>query len=81
MVEAKVFAAGALVTVQTTPAQGTLAERLARRGVADAAMEAGKIKTDVGKTALTALASKSRGADAALCQTFLVLGGDAGGTM
>lgn len=81
MVEAKVFAAGALVTMQTTPAQGTLAERLACRGVADAAMEAWKIKADVGETALAALASESRRADAALCETLLVLGGDAGGAM
>lgn len=59
----------------------SLAERLACRGVADAAMEAWKIKADVGETALAALASESRRADAALCETLLVLGGDAGGAM
>lgn len=81
VVEAKAPTAAALVAVQATPAQWTFADGLARRGVADATMEAGKIEADVGETALAALAGEPRRADTALRQPFLVLGGDAGGTV
>lgn len=44
-------------------------------------MVAGKVKANVSETALAVVARESSRADTTLCQAFLPLGGDTGGTM